>query len=129
MYRDFLSLGMDAKELRIGNLVYAFKTFYPIDSTDFESNKISTYKPIPLTEDWFWKAGFLKESTLVVDVGWLFDKPDFGSFYKEQDYWLPKPYYFGDSFGPNFKLKYVHQLQNLYFALTGEELQIERYKV
>ena len=40
---------------------------------------------------------------------------------REQDfngYWL-KWYY-----SPKFnKIKYVHQLQNLYFTLTGEELQ------
>ena len=31
------------------------------------------------------------------------------------------PYYSGCTYG-NFPVKYLHQLQNLYFALTGEEL-------
>ena len=36
--------------------------------------------------------------------------------------WYPKVYF--DSV-PLYRLKYIHQLQNLYFALTGEELTIK----
>jgi hypothetical protein len=32
--------------------------------------------------------------------------------------------YFSYGFEKSIELKYVHQLQNLYFALTGEELTI-----
>jgi hypothetical protein len=28
----------------------------------------------------------------------------------------------------NDRFKYVHQLQNIYFALTGEELEIKEYE-
>ena len=127
---------MEATELRIGNIV----NFKKIDDNFCieKGNNIITenifqqllmyetvikaIEPIPLTEDWFWKFKFLKEESLIVNEGWIFEKPDFGGFYRENNYWLPKPYYFSEAFGEGYKLKYVHQLQNLYYALTGKEL-------
>ena len=114
---------MEVKELRIGNYVYAFKTIYQIDETDFIGEKISTYKPIPLTEEILLKCGFEKiidnEFTLRYD---LKKDPRF-------DYFFPKHNL--KSFGLRFHgstffdvVKYLHQLQNFHFALTNEELII-----
>lgn len=36
-----------------------------------------------------------------------------------------QPHICGKSIGDNIQVKYIHQLQNLYFALTGEELTIQ----
>lgn len=80
---------------------------------------------IPLTEQWLLKFGFEKDNFCPDEYDRLYTMYSFGSFYKKEDYFLPKPYYFADAFGDNFKLRYVHQLQNLYFALTGEELTIK----
>ena len=124
---------MKATELRICNLINYLGDYVEIDSISRDKGDsslfyISTvksgimtnhaFKPIPLTEEWFWKAGFFKEGHPLVDEGWMFSKDKFCSFIKKENYWIPTPKYFNE----NLKLKYVHQLQNLYYALTGKEL-------
>ena len=107
---------MEAKELRIGNLVYAFKTTWVIDQTDFVGDKISTYKPIPLTADWLLRFGFEQ------DIG-------FPIFSIDQYYIrIRDNFEFGidEEGGLHLsEIQYVHQLQNLYYALTGEELELK----
>lgn len=76
----------------------------------------NTYKAIPLTEEWLLKFGFEKE---------------YGTFKIEGfKCWITKytsePNLYSANIG-NIKistLKYVHELQNLYFALTGSELTV-----
>jgi len=118
---------MDSKELRIGNYVY-FKGVEvdvfsieknPIDwervnGVRCEENYVSAIKPIPLTEEWLLKFGFDSN-------GWK------GEFIKYAEGYI---YLFGEEsciFAQAYKIeiKHVHQLQNLYFALTGEELTIK----
>lgn len=71
---------------------------------------------IPLTEDWLLKLGFELDDD--------FDDYNFGfmSIKKENDnfYYNPISEYY-DSM--KIQISYVHQLQNLYFALTCEELK------
>ncbi len=66
--------------------------------------------PIPLTEEWVVRFGFEKYTWM----NGYFKKTKFGhlmiQFYKEEIH------------------LYVHQLQNLYFALTGQELQFAQSK-
>jgi len=80
--------------------------------------------PIPLTEDWLKSFGFefpesskscIHPNTMLFEL-W---KPnfDFGSFRAGR-------FNAGVFLQVSEKIQYVHQLQNLYFALTGEELQI-----
>ncbi len=70
------------------------------------------HRPIPLTEEWLIKFGLEKDTE--TDYRWFledwlaYDVDD--NCIRIADSW---------EFG---KLKYVHQLQNLYFALTGKEL-------
>lgn len=122
---------MKAEELRIGNLVLQ-KTSNEIRGVDYydimhgiklddprslcEWNGIS---PILINEEWLKRFGFKKF--------W-----EWGGVYsltiKNQFIEFRKPYKTGglcanDQFVN--KIKYVHQLQNLYFALTGKELQIK----
>jgi hypothetical protein len=73
--------------------------------------------PLPLTEEWLIKFGF--ES---------FHKRDFkkkGLFITT--YFATPQTLVDDDFGNKrvLELKYVHQLQNLYFALTNEELTMK----
>ena len=77
-------------------------------------------EPIPLTEEWLLKFGFEKSG---------------GGLYLTYETF--EMYYINGVLGlsarvsdPNegyidTKIKYVHQLQNLHFALTGEELTIK----
>jgi hypothetical protein len=68
-------------------------------------------KPIPLTEEWLLKFGF--------------DKIDF-QFIKNGIKLFPiRDLYYRGNFPIKSDIKYVHQLQNLFFALTGEELTIK----
>lgn len=77
-------------------------------------------KPIPLTEEWLIKFGF------ELDL-------KHGDYLVNQIYQADFYYYVIDSFEYNsggyshceVKIEHVHQLQNLYFALTGEELTIK----
>ena len=139
-----------ANELRLGNLVLfngKQKKITPNDITYQEywlnrkgtnTNKPEeTIQPIPLTEDWLLKFGFeLNESI---------EEDDDNFHYKALWLSIPNKYTFemskfigddnrvredeknielGDNPLPH--IKHVHQLQNLYFALTGEELTINK---
>jgi len=118
---------MKAEELRIGNLIYSYQKelICKVSSTNannwiicHESNfqgAIHQFEPIKLTADWLIKFGFknytLKKFRLII-----------GHWHKGKCglYWRK-----GKGFcksGKGIKVKYVHQLQNLYYALTGNEL-------
>lgn len=122
---------MKKEELRIGNLVeypnwnkdgsvkyFHIRDVYTDDNkiglTDgmfqVPSSKLKYIKPIHLTEEWLVKLGFVK------------DKLD-NTYYKgDFEIYLPKYFKWKESIFRNVKT--VHQLQNLYFALTGEELEV-----
>jgi hypothetical protein len=111
---------MKPNELRIGNYVYAFKTIWQIDNTYFcNLEQIETYNFIPLTEEWLLKFGFEKVEDINKDT-----YPD----YKIKGMLIHSNVhgnYVLGNYSPICFIKYVHQLQNLYFALTGEELEIK----
>ena len=70
------------------------------------------FEPIPLTEEWLLKFGFKK------------DKVD-ETYYKDNfEIMLPNFFQYKISLISDALVKHVHQLQNLYFALTGQELTI-----
>lgn len=99
---------------------------YFTDSIGFEREYTDADfpKPIPLTPEWLERAGFEKK----VD-GFISTKWHIGINPVTQDYlfdvtWLSnfdRPFYRNG----HFKIDYVHQLQNLYFALTGTELEFK----
>jgi len=116
---------MEAKELRIGNLVNAEKSncffsqgIYEVSIDTFEIIQhfkgIEDLQPIHITEDWLLKFGFKQDSdlknSLVKNAIW-FNKVNMEATYFSQKL---------------RKINYVHQLQNLYFALTGEDLEINQ---
>ena len=80
---------------------------------------------IPLTEEWLLKFGFsFKEDDLGFYFKWELkdDKKEFGFYVPGDEHPHRYKYYCG---GWNGEIKYVHQLQNLYFALTGTELELK----
>lgn len=110
---------MEAKELRIGNLVNRDGKNIVINSGYEIDNYEGQYKPIPLTEEWLLKFGFEIKLKLSGHNG----------FYLNGFYIIKSNYVFellieGSSVILS-KIKFVHQLQNLYFALTGQELTIK----
>lgn len=79
----------------------------------------SLIDPIPLTEDWLKKFGFIKEQREGGEVAFCLSENDCNVIVHD----------FGEGYLFVWELsfmgrplKYVHQLQNLYFALTGSEL-------
>ncbi len=99
---------MKATDLRIGNLVYYAGIVCKVSGyhnddylhTNGVTAPVASFQPIELTEEWLLKMGFTKS------------KDSFNAFYLEL-------------FDDVLNIKYVHQLQNLYHALTGEELTIK----
>lgn len=117
-----------ASELRIGNRVMRCNEFGEwedvillpgmiVDCSEFPD----LYKPIPLTAEilekcWFTKEeGFEKEYSLDAMKGklWINWSKEMGIYLGYRDL----------RFHPDYDIDYLHQLQNVYFALTGEELQ------
>jgi len=120
---------ISAKDLRIGNYViinygtdlvgYVNSISKDICSVKVDSAKLEAtnpyeyIQPIPLTEEWLVKFGFKIDTDLkncLVKSGLWFNKTNMECTYC----------------GAKLKkIKYVNQLQNLYFALTGTELTIK----
>ncbi len=126
---------IDAKELRIGNLITYDGKVIEVEGVvrntiyhkgGFDSNTGASYqpfKPIPLTEQW------------LIDFGWRYyngrssgdltmDTPCRLDVDFIEGRMMVKSHYHGYEFYKDLNIDYVHQLQNIYFALTGEELQL-----
>jgi hypothetical protein len=132
---------MKAEELRIGNYVEWSTPALAInikelshkvsskDLVNLEENKI-LLEPIPLTEEWLVKFGFTESKEhnnfqskafhITISENKIFEirtNNQGTRMWNNKHGW--KQQYEDIDVYP----KYVHQLQNLYFALTGEELQ------
>jgi hypothetical protein len=110
---------MTANELRIGNLVDTAVGIIRVEEIPLKSNPLyntNALHAIPITEEWLLKFGFERHPWGLVINGLLF-RDNIKTPCKELTLEV----------GNGFKTKvgYVHQLQNLYFVLTGEELNIE----
>ena len=106
---------MEANELRVGNLVLdKFEKTFKVKEIHY--NKKTKRYPIQLTGEWLLKFGFEKyeenEST-----DWYKREKFKVKLLKEKDIFILAI--------NRLHIKHVHQLQNLYFALTGEELTIK----
>lgn len=108
---------MKRKELRIGNLVWWGDGSIEIDvNILFHFSTYTGLHPIELTEDWLDRLGF-DSDTITHCIS------DFClANYKSGIYYLLN----GKLGSVRKKIDYVHQLQNLYFALTGQELEIKQ---
>ncbi len=118
---------MNARELRIGNLLQKDGEIF---EADFISIKMAhNYDPIPLTDEWMVGFGFKNQRENEYLISMDLDYHLSMSFYPGGVY----PTLIKDAEYHNFpaqvigliSIDYVHQLQNLYFSLTGEELTIK----
>lgn len=119
---------MNAKELRIGNIVDSDKKRHNEEFIIVESissdvinsgfREYSTYylKGVELTEEWLIKAGFEKTKDYYIST-----KPEMYKVFRLNLRVLANEYTFCYE-GYFKKIEFVHQLQNLYFELTGSEL-------
>jgi hypothetical protein len=117
---------MEATELRIGNNVLRHGVVVNVgarsifDIWDNSGINILGYKPIPLTEEWLIKLGFEKTEGWDDMIFWrihvngqTFDLEENLQGY-EYDMWII--------------VRHVHQLQNLFYSLTGTELSLAKNK-
>jgi hypothetical protein len=105
---------MEENELRIGNWVLSPTQGEIQIENGWQIDEGEEVKPIPLTEEWLEKFGF-EYSDLNGDSG-LWKIPPFQIYGKYNQF----------LYDYRLDVNYVHQLQNLYFALTGEELTIKK---
>lgn len=84
-----------------------------VESDDCNVEVYEKFEGIELTEEWLFKLGFINDKVL--------------EFYRNDftDSTIIIDYNFICLLGySHVKLNYVHELQNLYFALTGSELTV-----
>lgn len=79
--------------------------------------------PIPLTEEWLIKAGF--EITYSSNFRLRFDHQVNGECGYDFSHTPEKSMEGFRYYGHYIKIKYVHQLQNLYWCLCGKELEFK----
>ena len=123
---------MEAKNLRLHNWVLCngLRTTVniPLLKAVFEKNIQETVEPLPLTIEWLNKFGFddseYKKGYTGVEfrtnmiLDFVLTKPKFmGEWQNDYCYDLGQ-----HRFVP---IKYVHELQNLFFAITTTELEIK----
>lgn len=123
---------MKVCELRLGNYILhngevmpvvqierRYKTIFRLNDIDVDERIIQDYfQPIPLTPEWLERCGFERG----IDKG-VFVKDNFKigvTDYAGGGSWV----FYMDRHLSVHDISCLHQLQNLYFALTGEELTI-----
>lgn len=127
---------MTAKELRVGNFIY-YSDYRDVDNpyeiitavgNDISKLMISDYQtrlmfsPIPLTDQWFEKFGGDKSEIELCSYR-LYSLTRNYDFHKVEsedgDF-----YWYCDQIIGDTCITYVHELQNLFFALTKQELEL-----
>jgi hypothetical protein len=110
---------MNASELRIGNWANIIGIDCQVESIDPPYvNKTEDFKPIPLSEEWLLKSGFVKGSHF---DGVIYKTEQLTVIYTDSNFYkLDQEHYHTEG----IPLKYLHQLQNLYFTLSGEEINL-----
>ena len=124
---------MKANELRLGNLYdnngnYFVVTPNTIESV-FESERVWC-KPINLTDEILFNCGFSKNVGHYIVFGRYKDKTlevAYNNDTNETQYYVYVRGLLDNEFVQlRHDLKYLHELQNLYFAITGNELSVTK---
>ena len=131
-------MNMEAKNFRIGNIIRPFtQDGYELEIRPLKASEIfmvdnhpESTKPVDLTEDWLIKFGFTEGNKCY--------KNAYSLDVLKTDFYLRPSYLDGFYWGFNISdekldcelndvkpLKYVHELQNLFFAITRTELELK----
>ena len=116
---------MELNELRIGNwIIDEIGRNVKVESiSEWGINLVPgfgwdiSWRPVQLTEEWLLKFGFFKYNN-----AYVLEKPNENIMNFKFSIWSDFTY---NSSEFPVELKYVHQLQNLYFALTGTHLKLK----
>ncbi|WP_185260330.1 hypothetical protein [Elizabethkingia anophelis] len=129
---------MNPAELRIGNYIEYNKCILPIIGiaspkpvdgrfadkwviellcNGFINATLDQLIPIPLTEEWLLKLGFIDEALECRNER-------IHKTYRSGELILDERFILMD-IDTKVEVKYIHQLQNLFYALTGEELKLQ----
>lgn len=145
---------MKANELRIGNLLWDDIFHYSVEeigdilkceiidvhnyekarSEDFYeaglvySLNYENVKPIPLTEEWLIKLGFKRPDNYPDRFDLELDDELIISIYSDWSWGIREDEDDISIGNGDYSLKEVHRIQNLCFALTGEELKLKEDK-
>lgn len=90
-----------------------------IDEFEYANIPIKNIKPIPLTEEILLKCGFEYDT-----LDWLYLRRKRFNFCTDRSVNMGVVYVNINGCDLGLELEYLHQLQNLYFALTQKELEI-----
>lgn len=115
---------INANELRVGNWVVEVgfpknnsRHFSKVEKIDLYDEDPPTYEPVLLTPE------------IIENFGFKYD----GKYFNKSIYFLIKngeSFDFGEWYqGGYVKIKNLHHLQNLWFALTNEELMIDEQEL
>ena len=126
---------MKIEDLRIGNYLQ-LKELNHVNEYGFKYSKVTTiyadrcvldnhypqqwFKPIELTEEILLKCGFVNDTGNYLQLNFS-ESCNLYFDLEHKTIAIGVPYEAGAT---EFMYEYLHQLQNLYFALTGEELKI-----
>ena len=114
---------MKENELRIGNWVLSPTEGEIQIENGWQIDEGEEVEPIPLSEEWFVKFGYAVRKSLG------FEAYEINDIYTVYYNTKATPNGFEMCFGDfEIEIKWVHKLQNIHFALTGEELQTDETK-
>lgn len=140
---------IDPKELRIGNMVQVRlherkniynKSFMVGDVVSIDSSEIvidvfddivtwdcESVDPIPISPEWLERLGFEKDNSCLrlVFPHEVFEVENGFTFWPNEDFTINTSRVSFGAYG-RMKIQYIHQVQNLFYALTGSELTIKQ---
>lgn len=119
---------MEAKDLRVGNLVIG-RIGIPVEVGVHALVKLQEgepgYDPIPLTSDWLFKLGF-EDNGLSFSNCNIYERDDLRILVNRahKDFAFTHKNISPPSLSMR-TVKYVHELQNIVFAITGKEFEVK----
>jgi len=120
---------MEAKGLMVGNYLKKDGITVKIDARSIFDmfNENPKYEPIPLTEEWLLKSGFNNLNygyELAIELDRLLQLVVSNGDYYPQLIQLPEMSGLDSQVVSLNSINYIHELQNLWYVLTGKELTI-----
>lgn len=112
---------MKSNEIRTGNIVAVGNEIRMVETIGTNCDSLS---PVPLNAKWMRRLGFAIGTAKIGKsqvTTWTNDSPNLVIEQESNTHF----YWNTSGLSVDVNLKYVHELQNLYFALTGNELEIQ----